>query len=101
MSGLLITGGAGFLGSHFFDRQIKEGQDVLCVDNFFQFQTSIRINTSLRRCAEWKSYCWPPPIFPSVSGSDIAFLGMIALLSPAVWEAIAIPFALKICRAAK
>jgi UDP-glucuronate decarboxylase len=31
----LITGGAGFLGSHLCDRLIKEGHDVLCVDNFF------------------------------------------------------------------
>jgi UDP-glucuronate decarboxylase len=31
----LITGGAGFLGSHLCDRLIKDGHDVLCVDNFF------------------------------------------------------------------
>jgi UDP-glucuronate decarboxylase len=31
----LITGGAGFLGSHLSDRLIQEGQDVLCLDNFF------------------------------------------------------------------
>ncbi len=31
----LVTGGAGFLGSHLCDRLIKEGHDVLCVDNFF------------------------------------------------------------------
>lgn len=31
----LITGGAGFLGSHLCDRLIKRGEDVLCVDNFF------------------------------------------------------------------
>jgi len=32
---ILITGGAGFLGSHLCDRLIKEGHEVLCVDNFF------------------------------------------------------------------
>ncbi len=32
---MLITGGAGFLGSHLCDRLIREGQDVLCVDNFY------------------------------------------------------------------
>jgi UDP-glucuronate decarboxylase len=32
---VLVTGGAGFLGSHLCDRLIKEGADVLCVDNFF------------------------------------------------------------------
>jgi UDP-glucuronate decarboxylase len=31
----LITGGAGFLGSHLCDRLLKDGHDVLCVDNFF------------------------------------------------------------------
>lgn len=32
---VLVTGGAGFLGSHLCDRLIKEGNEVLCVDNFF------------------------------------------------------------------
>jgi len=32
---ILITGGAGFLGSHLCDRLIEGGHDVLCVDNFF------------------------------------------------------------------
>lgn len=32
---ILITGGAGFLGSHLCDRLIEQGHDVLCVDNFF------------------------------------------------------------------
>lgn len=32
---VLITGGAGFLGSHLCDRLINDGHDVLCVDNFF------------------------------------------------------------------
>jgi len=32
---VLVTGGAGFLGSHLCDRLIKEGADVLCVDNFY------------------------------------------------------------------
>jgi UDP-glucuronate decarboxylase len=31
----LVTGGAGFLGSHLCDRLIERGNDVLCVDNFF------------------------------------------------------------------
>lgn len=30
----LVTGGAGFLGSHLCDRLIRRGEDVLCVDNF-------------------------------------------------------------------
>src|ERR1700682_6431755 len=32
---ILITGGAGFLGSHLAERLIKEGANVICVDNFF------------------------------------------------------------------
>jgi UDP-glucuronate decarboxylase len=32
---LLVTGGAGFLGSHLCERLLAEGGDVLCVDNFF------------------------------------------------------------------
>ena len=32
---ILITGGAGFLGSHLCERLLAEGHDVLCVDNFF------------------------------------------------------------------
>lgn len=32
---VLITGGAGFLGSHLCERLINDGMDVLCVDNYF------------------------------------------------------------------
>lgn len=32
---ILVTGGAGFIGSHLCDRLVREGHDVLCVDNFF------------------------------------------------------------------
>jgi len=32
---ILVTGGAGFLGSHLCDRLIARGEDVLCVDNFY------------------------------------------------------------------
>jgi UDP-glucuronate decarboxylase len=32
---VLVTGGAGFIGSHLCERLLAEGQDVLCVDNFF------------------------------------------------------------------
>ena len=32
---ILVTGGAGFIGSHLCARLIKEGHDVICLDNFF------------------------------------------------------------------
>lgn len=32
---ILITGGAGFIGSHLCERLLNEGNDVLCVDNYF------------------------------------------------------------------
>jgi UDP-glucuronate decarboxylase len=32
---VLVTGGAGFLGSHLCDRLLARGDDVLCIDNFF------------------------------------------------------------------
>ena len=35
MTCILVTGGAGFLGSHLCDRLIERGDDVLCLDNFF------------------------------------------------------------------
>ena len=35
MKKVLVTGGAGFLGSHLCDRLLEQGHDVLCVDNYF------------------------------------------------------------------
>lgn len=35
MKRILVTGGAGFLGSHLCERLVASGSDVLCVDNFF------------------------------------------------------------------
>jgi UDP-glucuronate decarboxylase len=35
MKRILVTGGAGFIGSHLCDRLVREGNDVVCLDNFF------------------------------------------------------------------
>jgi len=35
MKKILITGGAGFIGSHLCERLLKEGNEVICLDNFF------------------------------------------------------------------
>lgn len=35
MKRILVTGGAGFIGSHLCDRLLARGDEVLCVDNFF------------------------------------------------------------------
>jgi UDP-glucuronate decarboxylase len=40
---ILVTGGAGFLGSHLCERLVSEGHDVICLDNFF---TSQKTNVS-------------------------------------------------------
>jgi UDP-glucuronate decarboxylase len=37
---ILVTGGAGFLGSHLCDRLVAQGHDVICLDNLFTSQKS-------------------------------------------------------------
>jgi len=37
---ILVTGGAGFLGSHLCERLLESGHDVICLDNFFTSQKS-------------------------------------------------------------
>jgi len=32
---VIVTGGAGFLGRHLCERLLKDGHDVICLDNFF------------------------------------------------------------------
>lgn len=35
MKRILVTGGAGFIGSHLCERLLKEGNDIICLDNYF------------------------------------------------------------------
>jgi len=37
---IVVTGGAGFLGSHLCERLVQQGHDVICLDNFFTSQKS-------------------------------------------------------------
>ncbi|BAC91714.1 UDP-glucuronic acid decarboxylase family protein [Gloeobacter violaceus] len=49
---VLITGGAGFIGSHLCDRLVKAGDEVICLDNYF---TGARTNIAhLRDCANFE-----------------------------------------------
>jgi len=35
MKRILVTGGAGYIGSHLCERLVNEGHDVICLDNFY------------------------------------------------------------------
>ena len=37
---IVVTGGAGFLGSHLCEKLVGQGHDVICLDNFFTSQKS-------------------------------------------------------------
>ena len=43
----LITGGAGFVGSHLVDRLMKSGEKVICLDNLFLLGVKKILNTGL------------------------------------------------------
>jgi len=52
---ILVTGGAGFLGSHLCERLLADGNDVLCIDNYF---TGRHANITLAK----KTLAWDPKI---------------------------------------
>ncbi|MCL4137679.1 UNVERIFIED_CONTAM: hypothetical protein GTU68_023995 [Idotea baltica] len=48
MSRVLVTGGAGFIGSHLCDRLLEQGHEVICLDNFFTgVQDNIRTQVNI------------------------------------------------------
>lgn len=49
---VLVTGGAGFIGSHLCERLLDKGCDVLCVDNFFTGSKDSIVHLSANPCFE-------------------------------------------------
>lgn len=63
---ILVTGGAGFLGSHLCERLVEEGHDVICLDNFFTSQKSNVVHLLARPNFELVRHDVTLPIFLEV-----------------------------------
>ena len=53
----LITGGAGFLGSHLTDRLMEAGEEVICLDNYFTGRCAISPNGLVTRDLNHSARC--------------------------------------------
>jgi UDP-glucuronate decarboxylase len=62
---ILVTGGAGFLGSHLCDRLVAQGHDVICLDNLFTSQ-KINIEHLLGKPTSSSSATTSPPLWLEV-----------------------------------
>jgi UDP-glucuronate decarboxylase len=63
---ILVTGGAGFIGSHLCERLINEGNEVLCLDNFFTGRRENIFHLLDNRCFELLRHDVTEPILLEV-----------------------------------
>lgn len=66
MKNILVSGGAGFIGSHLCTRLINEGHHVICLDNLF---TGAEANIEHLKSNSFLSLCitmWNFPIIPKL-----------------------------------
>src|SRR5215467_6304719 len=63
---ILVTGGAGFIGSHLCERLVGEGNDVLCLDNFFTGRRENIFHLLDNRCFELLRHDVTEPILVEV-----------------------------------
>ncbi len=55
---ILVTGGAGFLGSHLCERLINDGHEVVCLDNFFTGRRSNLDHLKATRVSSCSGAMW-------------------------------------------
>ena len=81
---VVVTGGAGFLGSHLADRLLAEGAEVICVDNLITGSernvSHLKANPRFELCIEDITDAW------SVDGPVDAILHFASLASPVDYQ---------------
>ena len=66
MKRILVTGGAGFLGSHLCERLVNEGNDVICVDNLFTGTKENILHLMKNPCFEFIRHDVTNPLFVEI-----------------------------------